>query len=95
MQRCFLQWYGLRHGTEYNNPGQRTEEFCPELKGKKNWDFVAIPRNSDDRQKLALEVKRVIRPHVRVQRSQWSGLLKQVNGKLKGSKREICDNYAC
>lgn len=79
--QCFLRWYGTQNGTEYNNP-IKAEKVFPELKGKVNWDFVATPKSNNEGQKLALEVKRVIRPHFRIQRSQWSGLLSQVNRNL-------------
>lgn len=77
--QCFLQWYSQQQGVEYSL--KETEEEFPELNGNTRWDFVASPKSGSN--KLALEVKRIIRPNVRIQRSQWSGLLKQVNKKLQ------------
>jgi len=82
--QCFLKWYSSRHEVEFNSP-VRAEEVFPELKVTKNWDFVAIPKSGNNEQKLALEVKRIIRPTFERQCSQWSLLLKQVSQNLQNT----------
>jgi len=81
--QCFLQWYNQQHGTTYNEP-LRADELFPELNSG-NWDFIAIPKNNDDEQRLALEVKGVIRPNIRIQVRQWQIVFRQVSRNLQNT----------
>jgi hypothetical protein len=71
-----MRWFSPQYGTKYNLV--RTEEVYRELKGKERWYFIVIPTNSGDKQRLALEVKRIMRPHIRRQHSQWRRIIDQV-----------------
>lgn len=81
---CFLRWYGQWRGANFAL--RRVHEVYPDLKGKKDWDFVAIA-NDDIKDRCAIEVKRLIRPQIRIQKNNWGTMLREATENLSGSLR--------
>ncbi len=77
---CFLKWYSSECGVQYLPI--RAEKVYPDLEGKPRWDFIALGSSRCHEEEVAIEIKRLTRPHLRIQRGQWERLLARVALKM-------------
>jgi hypothetical protein len=75
----FIQWFNRRNNTRYEV--MRTEEFFPELEGRKRWDFVAHQKREPDW--IAIEVKQITSREYYEHDTCWRKVFEQVKGQLK------------
>lgn len=79
--QCFIDWYNERNLTAYRL--RRAEEAFYELDHETRWDFVAVQGRNLGHW-LAIEVKRLIRPNLRRQFSDWNRLIQAVTRDIVG-----------
>lgn len=80
--RCFFGWYNHRYGVNYTF--ERAEKCFSELTDGIRWEFVATQQKKDS-EWFAVEVKKLIRPQLRIQFVRWSRVLQSITRKLHSS----------
>jgi len=74
----FLNWCDRRFRISFSY--QRTEDIFPDLANSTRWDFII--RQDQCSHWYAAEIKRLIKPEVKIKLVQWNGFLRRISNSL-------------